>query len=242
MKVDTQIEENCRRTISYLQGYSCPKLQLQETELSETHAEYSSQYKKPKNFVLNAGHIKEHLFIKVTVYFPFSFKKISTKQDIASTEIFYRLVPVLRTNKATNSNTSTDPFSAQRKPLYKVIYSSLLDLTSQSHRKFAVGDNEKNKTIVIFSSSLCLSGKRPVRMWLTNLKSLNKLPYTRVFVEAEHGSVEVLESVALFLLMTETCVGKNFRKFFVDAIFCFVKIGFEKRGTSTQWVWWMEVL
>ena len=32
VKVDAQIEENCRRTISYLQGYSCPKLQLQETE------------------------------------------------------------------------------------------------------------------------------------------------------------------------------------------------------------------
>ena len=32
LRVDTRIEENCRRTISYLQGYSCPKLQLQETE------------------------------------------------------------------------------------------------------------------------------------------------------------------------------------------------------------------
>ena len=36
VKVDTRIKENCRRTISYLQGYSCMpkvlKLQLQETE------------------------------------------------------------------------------------------------------------------------------------------------------------------------------------------------------------------
>ena len=46
MKVDAQIEENCRRTISYLQEYSCPKLQLQETELLETYDEYSSEYKK----------------------------------------------------------------------------------------------------------------------------------------------------------------------------------------------------
>ena len=45
VKVDAQIEENCRRTISYLQGYSCPKLQLQETEKSETYGEYSSQRK-----------------------------------------------------------------------------------------------------------------------------------------------------------------------------------------------------
>ena len=74
MKVDTQIEDNWRQTaaiklqnqleqarpfcvvtlISYLQGYSCPKLQLQQTEWSETYGEYSSQYKK-NNFMLNAG-------------------------------------------------------------------------------------------------------------------------------------------------------------------------------------------
>ena len=87
MKVDAQIEINCRRTISYLQGYSCPKLQLKETGKSETYGEYSSQCKK-NNFILNAGKMNEHLFIKVTVYFPFSFgKKISTTQDIACTEI-----------------------------------------------------------------------------------------------------------------------------------------------------------
>ena len=54
MKVDSQIEDNRRRTISYLQGYSCPKLQLQEIEYSETYGEYYSQYKK-NNFMLNAG-------------------------------------------------------------------------------------------------------------------------------------------------------------------------------------------
>ena len=92
MKVDAQIEENCRRTISYLQGYSCPKLQLKETGKSETYGEYSSQCKK-NNFILNAGKMNEHLFIKVTVYFPFSFgKKISTTQDIACTEISYQFL------------------------------------------------------------------------------------------------------------------------------------------------------
>ena len=30
VEVDAQMEENCRRTISYLKGYSFPKLQLQE--------------------------------------------------------------------------------------------------------------------------------------------------------------------------------------------------------------------
>ena len=57
MEIDTPIEDNCRRTISYLQGYSCPKLQLQETEQSETYGEYSSEYKK-NNFMLNAGQDK----------------------------------------------------------------------------------------------------------------------------------------------------------------------------------------
>ena len=65
--------------------------------------------------MLNASKMNEHLFLKVTVYLPFSFQnKISTKQVIASTESSYQFlapkVPVLRRNKATNSSTSTDPF------------------------------------------------------------------------------------------------------------------------------------
>ena len=68
------------------------------------------------------GKIKELLLIKGTVFLPFSFKnKISTKQNIVSTEIAYKFsapkVPVSRKNKATNSRTSTDPFSAATKTL-----------------------------------------------------------------------------------------------------------------------------
>ena len=52
---------------------------------------------------------------------PFLFAKLSTKQDITSTEISYQFlapkVPVLRRNKVTNSSTSTDPFSAATKTL-----------------------------------------------------------------------------------------------------------------------------
>ena len=48
-------------------------------------------------------------------------KKISTKQDIASTEISYQFLgpkaPVLRRNKATNSSSSTDQISAVTKTL-----------------------------------------------------------------------------------------------------------------------------
>ena len=48
-------------------------------------------------------------------------QKISTKHDITCTEIPYQFlalkVPVLRRNKATNSSTSTDQFSAATKTL-----------------------------------------------------------------------------------------------------------------------------
>ena len=53
--------------MSYLQGYSCPKLQLQETEQSEKYGEYSSQYKK-NNFMLYAGQDKWY-FLKVRPLF-----------------------------------------------------------------------------------------------------------------------------------------------------------------------------
>ena len=71
--------------------------------------------------MLNAGQ-DERTSIKVTVYLPFSFReKISTKQDIASKETSYQFlapkVSALRRNKATNSSTSTDPFSAATKTL-----------------------------------------------------------------------------------------------------------------------------
>ena len=60
-------------------------------------------------------------------------------------------------------------------------------MPSHSHEHFAIGDNEKNKTIVIFSSSLSPSGKLPVRR--SSLKTLNKLPSTRAFSAAEKWTV-----------------------------------------------------
>ena len=55
-----------------------------------------------------------------------------------------------------NSSTSTDPFSAAMKTL---VLGNLFKLV-----RFATRDNEKNKTIVIFSSSLSPSSKLPVRI------------------------------------------------------------------------------
>ena len=103
------------------------------------------------------GKIKELLFNKGTVILPFSFRKISQQSNKASTEIAYQVlapkVPVFRRNKVINSSASTRAIplvQLQWRPLYLVIYSSLLDLPSHSHGQFAVGDNEKNKTITTF--------------------------------------------------------------------------------------------
>ena len=53
-------------------------------------------------------------------------------------------------------------------------------------------------------------------------------------MQLKNGRLEVLVLVALFLLKTETCDAQNSCEFFVDAIFCLVKIGFDKRGTNTK--------
>ena len=121
MKVDAQIEEECRRTICYLQRYSCPKLYISFKKLSNQKRS-ANTFRNIRRTTLcwMRGKIEELLFIKVTVFLPLSFrKKNSAKQDIASTEIAYQFlapkVPVLRRNKATNPSTSTDPFSAATK-------------------------------------------------------------------------------------------------------------------------------
>ena len=112
VKVDAQIEEECRRTLSYLQGYSCPKLYCKKL----------STVRNTRRATWMRGRLKELLFIKVAAFLPFSFwKDISTKQNIASTEIAYLFlapkVPVLKRNTDTISRTSTDPFSATTKTL-----------------------------------------------------------------------------------------------------------------------------
>ena len=100
--------------------------------------------------------------------------------------------PVFRRNKATNSNTSTHPFSAATKTL---VLGSLLKFkrfaVTFARKHFAFNYNEKNKKIVIFASSLSLSGKLPVRRRcaMSSLKTLNKLPGTGAFSAAEKWTV-----------------------------------------------------
>ena len=88
--------------------------------------------------MLNASKMNEHLFLKVTVYLPFSFQnKISTKQVIASTESSYQFlapkVPVLRRNKAPTSALIAIHFSAVMKTL---VLGNLFELL-----RFAITDS-----------------------------------------------------------------------------------------------------
>ena len=78
-------------------------------------------------------------------------------------------------------------FQLQRKPLYLVIYSSLKDLSSHSHGHFAIGDNEKNKTIVISFIPKWQTSRANV---MSTLKTLNKLLSTRAFNTAEKWTVK----------------------------------------------------
>ena len=154
MIVDAQIEEKCRRTISYLQGYSCPKLY---TAVYINYKKLSNQkpsantFRNIRRITLRwmRGKIEELLFIKVTVFLPLSFrKKNSAKQDIASTEIAYQFlapnVPVMRRNKATNPSASTDPFSAATKTLVLGNLFKLVRSAITFARAVCIGGNEKN--------------------------------------------------------------------------------------------------
>ena len=73
------------------------------------------------NFNLNASKMNERtsVYQRYRVFVLLFSKKISTEQDIASTKNSYQFlvpkVPVLRRNRATNPNTSTDAFSAAKK-------------------------------------------------------------------------------------------------------------------------------
>ena len=104
MKADARIEGNCLGTICYLQGYSCLKLQFQESERSETYCEYSSQY---KDKIISS-------YQTYFVFVPLFSKPILTRQIVSSTknsqEFLASQVCCLKRNNATNSSTSNRPF------------------------------------------------------------------------------------------------------------------------------------
>ena len=69
---------------------------------------------------------------------------------------------------------------------------------------------------------------------MVTLKSVNKLPDMKGSLQLKNGWLEVLALVALFPFRKGTCDAKNSFEFFVDAMFCFVKICFQERRTSTK--------
>ena len=154
MIVDAQIEEKCRRTISYLQGYSCPKLY---TAVYINYKKLSNQ-KPSANTFRNIRRItlrwmrgktwRTSIYQSCCVFAPLFSNKNSAKQDIASTEIAYQFlapnVPVMRRNKATNPSASTDPFSAATKTLVLGNLFKLVRSAITFARAVCIGGNEKN--------------------------------------------------------------------------------------------------
>ena len=149
--------------------------------------------------------IKELLFIKLTyfVFVPLLLKQILTKQKKASTknsqEFLPSQVPVLKRNKATNSNTSDHPFfSCNEKPfIWLFIHDKLFRLAITFAREVCHLwiKMKTNMTIVLFFSSN--PQQQTARM--ASLKSLNKLPNTQESsLQLKNGWLKVLELVALF--------------------------------------------
>ena len=72
VRVDAQIEEECRQTISYLKGYAYPKLYCKKLGNQKPTANIVSTTKGTTLCWLR-GNIKELLFIKLTLYLSLSF-------------------------------------------------------------------------------------------------------------------------------------------------------------------------
>ena len=89
VKVDAQIEENCRRNILFLSeiGYSCPKFRLRETEESET-------YGKLIQFAIQEEQLYAECGASICQRLPFSFRKTLNK---ARYNIYGNLLPVFST-------------------------------------------------------------------------------------------------------------------------------------------------
>ena len=123
----------------------------------------------------------------------FFFKKISAKQNIASTETSYQFlavkVPVLRRNKATISSSSNHLFFSCNETLLLGNLFKLFSFASHSHGQFAFEDNEKNETIVIFFFIFIPKWQTSRANVMASLNSLNKLPNTGIFIVAEKWMV-----------------------------------------------------
>ena len=146
MKVGAQKE--CRQTtVSPIgKGILYPKVYCKKLS-NQKHTANTVLTTRGTTWCWMRGEIKELLFIKVTVYLPFSFRKNlnNAKYSIYGNLLYQFLalkVPVVRRKKPPTPVLQPSVFQL---PLYLVIYSTLLELPPYSHKQLVIGDNEKNK-------------------------------------------------------------------------------------------------
>ena len=115
----------------------------------------------------------------------------------------------MRRNKATNSSTSNRPFLSCTESLVLSNLFKLVRLDITFAREVCRLGIKMKKILQSSYSFHYPQWQTASANVMANITILNKLPNTRVLVAAENGSVEVLESVALFLLEKETFGTKN---------------------------------
>ena len=187
--------------------------------------------------MLNAGQDKRiSIYQTYSVFVPlFSKPKIILYFIIYENpqEFLASQVSVLRRNKATNSNTSNRPFFSPRasspicaRPNRRACWQAIH--FSAAVKALVLGNLFKAFRLdITFALEVGHLGIKMKKIWqlsysfhypqwqkarsnvMANLSNLNKLPNTRIFVAVENGSVEVLESAALFLPKTGTFSAKN---------------------------------
>ena len=106
MKVDAQIEEECRRTISFLRGSSYPKIYCKK--LSNQKPTRRIQLALQEEFLFIKGYFEFVLFFQ---------KNLSKAKYSLSHQFLAPKVPVLRRNKAPTSVLIVIHFSAVMKTL-----------------------------------------------------------------------------------------------------------------------------
>ena len=113
VKVDAWIRENCWRTISYLQGYSCKSFSCKKLSYQKHTANTVCKTRRT-TLCWMRDKIAEFLFIKLCIW-PSLFETYLNKRQIIlcmknSQEFLASQVSVLRRSKATNFSTFNRPF------------------------------------------------------------------------------------------------------------------------------------
>ena len=115
VKVDAQIEENCRPSIPYPQArVFLPKASVARNWVIRNLRRIQFAIQEEQLYAECRAGLKTSIHQTYFVFVPLFWKPILTRQNIASTrnsqEFLASQVSVLRRNKATNSSTSNRPF------------------------------------------------------------------------------------------------------------------------------------